>query len=248
MMPGSNNAGAQQHMVTRALIVEDTPSIRDELEQIVFPMVDHVHPAGTLAEAEQLIGELSFDVVVLDLRLKDGSGLKLLERLLRPHDALPDQPHSRTPVIVISSTMDISLRQRALDLGAVDVISKPFQPMEVQRRIQRVLEQCHRGGEMESATHIASFHVDGRTLRVLATDRTVRLRKRDALLLSILEPHEERVFPVDILVEWMSDSMPVTEAQVIRSLRRLDRILTVHGGRSGWLTELSGRRFRYRPE
>ena len=60
------------------LLVEDEPGFRDVLQIGLEPAGFDTEPAGGLAEAIQILSEQSFDAIVSDLRLKDGSGIDLL--------------------------------------------------------------------------------------------------------------------------------------------------------------------------
>lgn len=220
-------------MTGRALIVEDSRSILEELRQIVSELVPEVHTADTFAAAQRLSREYSFDLVLLDLGLHDGSGLELLDQF------------ARSRIIVVSSIMDIAVRHRVMELGARDLVSKPFHPGEMRRRIQRVLDQPL----AETAPEPPPFQLNGTRLYLPRSGRWVRLRRRDALLLSLLaaEPGETRVFHLDLLREWISSHGAEREARTIRRLRRLERVLAARSGRPGWIVELDRGRFRFQP-
>ncbi|SIQ08586.1 Response regulator receiver domain-containing protein [Alkalispirochaeta americana] len=119
-----------------ALVVEDEPVIREQLVQILAEMNLKPFQAESLEAARCRLEEHRFDIAVVDLGLRDGSGLTLLEEF--PARA-PD-----TLILVVSSTMDFSVRTRCYSLGARDFIAKPFRPQELKRRLQRLFSHTPR--------------------------------------------------------------------------------------------------------
>ncbi|MGB5063068.1 MAG: sigma-54 dependent transcriptional regulator, partial [Candidatus Competibacter sp.] len=71
----------------------------------------------------------AFDVVLLDVQLPDGEGVELLGRLLKL------DPH--LPVILITGGRDIERAMQAIAAGAFDWLSKPFEPAELERLVDR---------------------------------------------------------------------------------------------------------------
>ncbi|MGH7741529.1 MAG: sigma-54-dependent transcriptional regulator [Candidatus Eiseniibacteriota bacterium] len=99
------------------LIVDDEPNIRSSLEGALGREGYQPESAGDLAAARARLGE-SFDFVLLDVRLPDGSGVDLLEEI---RQATPD-----TVVIVMSGHATIEDAVRATRLGAFDFLEKPL--------------------------------------------------------------------------------------------------------------------------
>ena len=115
----------------RFLVVEDDRAIRTELAEIAAEL-GTTDQAATLEEASRMLSEGQYRMVFVDLRLPDGSGFDLIE--------LAMSAGHRPVVVVVSSTLNIVNRNRALELGAHDFISKPFHPAEVVMRIRRALD------------------------------------------------------------------------------------------------------------
>ncbi len=73
--------------MARVLIVDDEASIRLLYSQELADEGYEVDAAGTIAEALALLGERSYDVALLDIKLKNESGLDLLQQLVKErHD------------------------------------------------------------------------------------------------------------------------------------------------------------------
>ena len=101
----------------RYLLVEDNLELAEALiSRLVLDghAVDH---AATLAEAEDCLAAAQYDLILLDVMLPDGDGREFLAR---------SRTRIETPVIVLTARSQVSDRVGALDQGADDYITKPF--------------------------------------------------------------------------------------------------------------------------
>ena len=103
------------------LVVDDEPLIRWSLAEALAGHGDHVVEAGDAQAAVQAVRASAepFDVVLLDFRLPDSNDLSLLARLRLL------APASR--IIMMTAFGAPEVLQGALDLGAAQVVSKPFE-------------------------------------------------------------------------------------------------------------------------
>jgi DNA-binding NtrC family response regulator len=121
-----------------ALIVEDSDSSRELyaewLKQRGFGTVE---ARGTLAEAQTVLGARSFDLVLLDLQLPDGSGMEILKQL---------EEHPDAEVVVITGHGTIDSAIDAMRGGAIDYLTKPVDL----RRLQKIITRSRRALELRS--------------------------------------------------------------------------------------------------
>lgn len=104
------------------LIVEDDKTLRESL-YAYFSVMNKVIACGDIASATEAISENTFDIVLLDVILPDGSGLSLLKSV------------GQTPVIILSdlgSDLDVI---DGLSAGAADYIVKPSSPHLIETRM-----------------------------------------------------------------------------------------------------------------
>jgi two-component system nitrogen regulation response regulator NtrX len=99
------------------LIVDDEANIRSSLEGALSREGHQVESAASLAEGRTRLRE-AYDVVLLDVRLPDGSGLDLLAEILA---SAPE-----TVVLMMSGHATVDLAVRATRLGAFDFMEKPL--------------------------------------------------------------------------------------------------------------------------
>lgn len=122
---GKNPAGLS------ILVVDDEPLIRWSLSETLADSGHEIVEAGDGQTAVQAITSTPrpFDVVLLDFRLPDSNDLSLLSRLRRL------APSSR--IIMMTAFGTPEMAQGALDLGAYQVVYKPFEIADVASLVQR---------------------------------------------------------------------------------------------------------------
>jgi DNA-binding NarL/FixJ family response regulator len=104
--------------VLRLLIVEDQTVLREGIRQLIESEegMTVVGEAGTVSEAIAQAKRLQPEVILLDLKLPDGSGLDAARQILAQNDP--------PAVLILSTYEDIALVKSALDLGASGYIPK----------------------------------------------------------------------------------------------------------------------------
>jgi len=116
-----------------SILVIDTESFIREVLRNLFESEKHdVALASSGREAKKLLGKNAFDLIFLDIMLKDMDGLELL-RNMPPLNA-------ETPVVVITGFATVKSAVKAMKLGAFDYISKPFSLEEVLLVAEKALE------------------------------------------------------------------------------------------------------------
>jgi DNA-binding response OmpR family regulator len=113
------------------LIIDDEASLRQTMARILQRAGYEVTTASNGAEGLNLISEHVFDLIYLDIRMPDVSGLELLKTI---HTQFPD-----LPVILFTAQPDLNSAVEALRRGATDYLLKPLKPQTVIERTQLVL-------------------------------------------------------------------------------------------------------------
>jgi len=122
------------------LIVEDEEFLAQQLADALEASGHEVRQAGTQTEALELVGADAPDIVVSDLRLPDGSGLDLLDRL--------QQLDPSMPVILMTAYGSVRDAVEAMRRGARDYLQKPLDIDELRLLVARVLEGQRRDREL----------------------------------------------------------------------------------------------------
>jgi two-component system chemotaxis response regulator CheY len=108
---------------TKILLVEESAPTRRLLRGMLRDLgYTRVEEAGDVTTADKLLKGHTFDVILLDWRKPRLEGIGLLRRLRGNESPVA----AMTPVIVMSSAIDLALLQMAASLGARSVLTKPF--------------------------------------------------------------------------------------------------------------------------
>lgn len=119
-------------MNPQALIVDDEPDILDLLSMTLSGMSIDCVTAETIAEAERLLSQQSFDLCFTDMRLPDGDGVQLVKKIQATHPELP--------VAVITAYGNMDLAVSALKSGAFDFVSKPLKLRVLRELVEAALK------------------------------------------------------------------------------------------------------------
>jgi NtrC-family two-component system response regulator AlgB len=114
-----------------ALIIDDDPGVRQSVRLCLEVDNVRVLGVGTAAGGLEALERSRFDVVFLDLWLKEESGLTVLPEILRRQPGLG--------VIVITAYATFETAVEAMKLGAADYLPKPFTPEQVRSAARRVV-------------------------------------------------------------------------------------------------------------
>jgi two-component system response regulator AtoC len=117
--------------MSKILVVDDELSIQETLEMFLCEKGHEIFKAGTGQEAMSLFRRHAPDVVILDIRLPDISGLDILGRIQK--EGMPSK------VIMITAFHDMETTIQAMKLGAYDYVHKPLDAEEMERTLDRAL-------------------------------------------------------------------------------------------------------------
>jgi two-component system response regulator AtoC len=123
------------------LVVDDDPLIREELESLFGTQPYHVECVASVADAMQSLSDRVFALALVDVRIGGGDGIALTKDI---RERWPD-----VDVIMITGYGSIKNAVEAMRQGAVDYITKPFQPEELLHATQKALERRRLIDEIE---------------------------------------------------------------------------------------------------
>jgi DNA-binding response OmpR family regulator len=130
---GDGSAGSRPDPMT-VLVVEDDPAMQILIVYNLEAEGFRVVAASTGTEAIGLAASEEPDVVLLDVMLPDLGGFEVAQKL-RP-----------LPVVFVSARVSEKDLERGREVGAIDYVTKPFDPLELPGRVREDLEEFERGG------------------------------------------------------------------------------------------------------
>ena len=168
----------------KILVVDDEPSIRTLLKSTLARAGYSVIEAGTAKEAATAAQIDKPDLVLLDLGLPDRDGLEIIAAL-RGNDNLP--------VIVVSAREDSEQKVAALDLGAEDYVTKPFDTEELLARVRAALRRSLASQAEQELVELGNVQIDLYRRLVRRGGEELHLTPKEYAVLAELAKHPGRV-------------------------------------------------------
>ncbi len=210
----------------RILLMEDDP-VLGEIVTDYLQEFYHVDRAFDSAEAQELIDEERYDLLIFDINVPGKSGVALLEELRNFNDT--------TPAIIITAYDDLEYLKKSFDAGAHDYIKKPFELEELRLRIEksRALFHIETQKRIEISEGIWFLPSEG---VVLEGEVRKHLKPKECEILHYFITHPHRLISNEELIQnlWEFDAMPsdATLRSYIRNLREIigaEKIMTQRG-------------------
>lgn len=137
--------------MTKILLIEDNVELAEAIKHVLASY--NVTLAANVAESKAAVASGTFDLIIMDLGLPDGSGFQLCTEFRE------NRTTRETPILILSGNTDNHARVEALDLGADDFVSKPFNKEELLARVRARLR-----GSLKS--NVGPFVNDTRAHRI----------------------------------------------------------------------------------
>lgn len=171
-------------LTTKLLIIEDDVHIR-RLLRAAIQRAGHVAvEAGTAREGLSLLDIEKPDGVLLDLGLPDRDGIELIQ---------PIKARSTATLLVVSAREDVAEKVAALDLGADDYLTKPFDTEELLARIRTALRHRLASSAERERVQLGEVEIDLVHRRVRRAAEEVHLSPKEYEVLAELAKRPDRV-------------------------------------------------------
>jgi DNA-binding response OmpR family regulator len=211
----------------RALLIEDEPELARLVSKEIAAQGVSVDAVPSMAEASAALCVGAYAIVLLDRRLPDGDGLRLLPQIRASQ--------SECAVLVISALGDVPQRVAGLDAGADDYIGKPFHADELRARVRALLRRPAQARQL-APVRCGALEFDLGTRQFSVGEAPLILRRREASLLASLMRRARRVVQRDTLIREVygfeeEPSQNTLEAHISRLRKKLDACnagVTVH--------------------
>ncbi len=175
----------------KILVVEDEEQLQRMLRSTLTQAGYEVSTAKTGLEALEAMVRQEFGVVLLDLGLPDMDGKEVISQA---------KAISRAPVLVISARDNGKEKIAALDLGASDYVSKPFDAAELMARI-RVALRPPRVCKEDQEVKTVGLQIDVASRRAIVEGRSVRLSRKETEFLQLLAEAHGAVVAHEKIIE-----------------------------------------------
>lgn len=177
----------------KVLLVEDDGDIVENLTEFLRTEGYLVKSADTQSGAMELLETESFDLILLDVTLRQGNGYSVCTAVKAVYDI---------PVIFLTALGDEFSVVTGLDMGADDYISKPFRPRELVSRMKSVLR---RAGKSQSVVLLGDVRIDTEKGLVTRSGQEIFLTALEYRLLLVFINHRGMVLTRQLLLDEIWD-------------------------------------------
>lgn len=211
------------------LIIEDDMDLREGLKFSFESDGYDVADVGTKQEGIARIRRGSFDMVLLDCNLPDGTGFELCGEVRR---------FSHVPIFMLTARDTEMDEIKALEMGVDDYLSKPFSLGVLKARIKRILNGRTDTDELVSG----SITIDKGGCKVFRDGKEIVLSKLEYRLLKLLVENKDHVLSKEQILDriWDSDGKYVDNNTVSVNISRLRKKLEQDTPGTGYIRTIQG--------
>lgn len=202
--------------VYKVLLVDDDRVICKMIKKALEPENISVFPASTEIEAEELIENQNFDLIILDIMLNDTDGFEVLKRM--------QMKGIEAPVIFLSGKKQDYDKILALGMGADDYITKPFSMAVLIAKIKAHLRRGEKIKKMQNVSRkIISepFVLDIDTYQLFKNGEEIMCTSKEIMLMKFFMENPNRVFTKDQLYEYVWRDSIIDNNSVMVYIRHL---------------------------
>jgi two-component system, OmpR family, KDP operon response regulator KdpE len=226
--------------MTRILVIDDEVLLLRTLRINLVARGYQVVTAGTGADGLKAAAAQRPDVVIIDIGLPDVSGVEVI-RILRSW--------MTAPVLVLSGDADAPAKVTALDAGADDYLTKPFDMEELSARLRAALRRAAAPTEnADPVVETAAFTVDLWEKKVIKNGREVHLTPTEWGILEVLVRNRGRLVDSESLLNEIRGPFHGAATNYLRVyLGQLRRKLEDDPSRPSHLLTQAGMGYRFQP-
>lgn len=226
---------------SKILIVEDDASLAEGLKRALVAENVETDSCATLKEAKLRLKKSTWDLVLLDVNLPEGSGLDLLAQIRK---------ESVIPIILLTANDLETDIVNGLELGADDYITKPFSLAVLRARVNTQLrKQLHKKQQNNREVRVfqsGKYHFDFLRMEFSVQGKSVELSKTEQKLLFLLTENQGIIMSRSELLDriWTGEAEFVDENALSVTVKRLrdklgaqDSIKTIYGVGYTWVKE-----------
>lgn len=182
----------EYHKKQTILILEDDEDLAEGISMSLNSKDLEFVLCRTISEARSKLRQGSFDLLIFDINLPDGSGLDFCREIRRS---------GRVPIALLTAKdmeMDIV---KGLESGADDYITKPFSLMVLRARIRALLRRNTEDQQSEYRDSIFQFCFD--TMKFYKKGNSIELSKTEQRILYLLVFNAGQILTRERLLEWV---------------------------------------------
>jgi two-component system phosphate regulon response regulator OmpR len=221
------------------LVVDDDKRLRDLLRKYLMDQGYLVSSATSAADAYPKLQAVLFDLVVLDVMMPGEDGFGFTKRLRQ------ERGFKNLPILLLTAKAESGDRISGLEAGSDDYLVKPFEPRELQLRIEAILRRVPKE-KTAPDIWIGRWLYDVERGELRDETDILRLTDVEASLLKILADAPGETVSREELVK--RSTLPVNDRTVDVQVTRLRRKIEPDPKQPRYLVTVRGEGYRLLPE
>lgn len=194
----------------KVLIVEDDRLLAESLKDYLML---NGYDVELLPDLEDYLTAEQFDIILLDLMLKESKGEFILKELRKRGSGIP--------VIVITAKSDLDSKELCFQYGADDYLVKPFEPKELLMRIRALVKRVYCCDRLQ----IDNVLIDFSSKSLFVDGIEVPLSKIEWDLLCLLAQNRGKMVSIDKILSYVWGDKTVGTESVRAYIKNLRKIL-----------------------
>jgi DNA-binding response OmpR family regulator len=198
--------------VAKLIIVDDDVALCGVVKDWLESQGHTIETVFTGRDGEDFLKTYQYDLIILDWTLPDLAGLDICQTLRKSG--------VQTPILMLTGKTHIDDKEKGLDAGADDYLTKPFDLKELSARVRAIL----RRPEQVTGNVIVRgpLRLDTSARKFIVDNQELKLYPRDFALLEFFMRHPNQVFAAETLVNrvWSAETAAGTDT-VRTAIKRL---------------------------
>lgn len=221
----------------KILIIEDNIELSNDMQAYLGKEGFVCESAVSKMEAIDKLAAFSYDIILLDIMLPDGSGMDILNHI--------KTRGIKSGVLIISAKNSLEDKIQGLDYGADDYITKPFFLPELNARIKSIYRRKNFDGD--NYIGFEEIRINPETLETKIHDKHLELTRKEYELLVYFIANKNRILTKQAIAEHLwgdfADSLDSHDF-VYQHIKNLRKKITNIGG-SDYLSTVYGMGYKF---
>lgn len=173
--------------IAHILVIDDDDRIRDLLKKYLEKENFLTSIVPTAVQAEELIKNIKFDLIVVDKMMPQKNGIDFIKDLRKNK--------IETPIIMLTALSDIDSKIEGLSTGADDYLSKPFEPKELLLRILNILKRIPSKNTNKNIFYFSNYQYNIDTGILKKNNTNIKLTNSEKTLLNYFLSKPSQIIP-----------------------------------------------------
>lgn len=225
-------------MTNRVLIVDDDHTVSSILSKVIQSNGIEADTVFSGEDALTALNHQPYDLILLDINMNGMDGFEVVQHIRKKG--------IKTPIIIVSGRKEDFDTLYALDIGADDYITKPFNPITLGAKVKALIRrsQYHLPGQNNLIT-AGPFTYNTSTLRFYKNEEEILLSSKENAMMKLFIDNVNRIFSKDMIYDLVWGDAIIDENAVMVYVNRLRQKIEDDPSNPRYLKNIRGLGYRF---